>query len=174
MDRRRFIGLALAGGALASCGVPESGGRTQAPIAVTRYGTSQAEEQAVQFRVAESVNTYRSARGLAPLRLNPQLVAAAKTHAIDMARQNRAWHFGSDGSSPVTRVQRAGYRGVLGGEVISETYENDIQTVREWMLDEGTREVLMDARAREMGAAYFQQPDGKLWWSLVTAYPPGA
>ena len=173
MDRRRFIGLTLTAGALASCGVPETGGRTQAPIAVTRYGNSQAEEQAVQFRVAESINTYRSAQGLAPMRLSAQLNAAAKTHSIDMARQNRAWHFGSDGSSPIARVQRAGYTGALGGEVISETYENDIQTVREWMLDEGTRETLMDPRAREMGAAYFQQPDGKLWWTVVTGYPAG-
>ena len=37
-----------------------------------------------------------------------------------MSAQNRPWHFGSDGSSPLVRVQRAGYRGKLLGELISE------------------------------------------------------
>ncbi|MCA3500333.1 MAG: CAP domain-containing protein, partial [Rhodobacter sp.] len=63
----------------------------------------------IQFRALDSVNTLRGARGLQPLELNAQLNAAAATHSRDMAVQNRPWHFGSDGSSPIDRVRRVGY-----------------------------------------------------------------
>ena len=50
-----------------------------------------------------------------------------------MARQNRPWHFGSDGSSPLDRVKRAGYPGMMLGENISETYETELETLSAWM-----------------------------------------
>ncbi|MYF88722.1 MAG: CAP domain-containing protein, partial [Boseongicola sp. SB0676_bin_33] len=60
----------------------------------------------VQFRMLDSVNVLRQARGLEPVALSAHLNAAAKTHALDMSVQNRPWHFGSDGSSPLDRVSR--------------------------------------------------------------------
>jgi len=99
--------------------------------------------------------------------LNGQLNAAASTHSRDMSVQNRPWHFGSDGSSPLDRVQRAGYVGVLIGEVISETYESETETLAAWMDEVGTREVLMDPRAAQMGFSWFQESNGKIWWTLV-------
>ena len=64
----------------------------------------------VTYSMVDSINALRSAKGLAPLTLNAQLTAAAATHSRDMAVQNRPWHFGSDGSSLLDRVQRVGYR----------------------------------------------------------------
>lgn len=49
----------------------------------------------LQFRMLDSVNALRQAQGLQAVQLNSQLNAAAATHAKDMARQNRPWHFGS-------------------------------------------------------------------------------
>ena len=77
----------------------------------------------LQFRMLDSVNALRSAQGAGPVTLNPLLNAAAATHSRDMSTQNRPWHFGSDGSSPIDRVQRVGYTGQLVGENISETFE---------------------------------------------------
>ena len=170
IDRRRLLAAMLGAGLAAGCAVPESGGTTQGPIGITRYGPN--DEARVQFAMLDSVNALRAATGARPLVLSPELNAAAKTHSIDMARQNRPWHFGSDGSSPLARVQRAGYRGGIAGEAISETYENDVQTLQAWMLEPGTKSVILDRAASHMGIAYFQQPDGKLWWTLVTGYPP--
>jgi len=121
----------------------------------------------LQFRMLDSINSLRQASGLSQVALNSQLNAAASTHSRDMPAPNRPWPFGSDGSSPLDRVQRAGYAGVMIGEVISETYETELETLAAWMEEPGTREVLMDARANQMGFAWYQENNGKIWWTLI-------
>ncbi|HIF77377.1 MAG TPA: CAP domain-containing protein, partial [Sulfitobacter sp.] len=96
-----------------------------------------------------------------------QLNAAAATHARDMAVQNRPWHFGSDGSSPIDRIQRVGYTGGLVGEVISETYETELETLAAWMEQPDTRRILMAPDGRQMGFSWYQENGGKIWWTLV-------
>lgn len=121
----------------------------------------------IQFRMLDSVNALRGAAGRAPVQLNPQLNAAAATHARDMSVQNRPWHFGSDGSSPIDRIGRVGYAGGLVGETISETYESELETLAAWMEQPDTRRVIMSPEARNMGFSWFQEPGGKLWWTMV-------
>ena len=124
----------------------------------------------IQFRMLDSVNVLRQARGVPPFEMSPQLTAAAATHSRDMAVQNRPWHFGSDGSSPLLRVQRVGYPGKLAAELISETYENENETLAAWMEQPETRELLLDPEADDMGFSWFQEENGKIWWTLVTGY----
>ena len=116
----------------------------------------------------DSINSIRSSRGLTTLFLSPQLNAAAATHSRDMAMQNRAWHFGSDGSSPPERLLRVGYEGQLLGENISETFESELETLAAWMVMPSTREVVLSGAAEEMGFSWFQEDGGKIWWTLVT------
>ena len=122
----------------------------------------------VQYRMLDSVNALRQAAGAAPLALDPLLTAAAATHSRDMAVQNRPWHFGSDGSSPLDRARRAGYPGTGLGENISETYETELETLSAWMQVQGTRAVVLDPAARNLGFAWYQEPTGKIWWTLLT------
>ncbi|MBL4916875.1 CAP domain-containing protein [Szabonella alba] len=131
------------------------------------YRISAAQSDQIPFRMLDSVNALRQAQGGSPLQLNAQLNAAAATHARDMSVQNRPWHFGSDGSSPLDRVQRVGYAGRLSGELISETFETELETLSAWMAKPDTRAVLLDPQAREMGFAWFQEESGKIWWTLV-------
>ena len=84
-----------------------------------------------------------------------------------MSIQNRPWHFGSDGSSPIDRVRRVGYTGDLVGENISETYETELETLAAWMDQADTRRVILSGDARKMGFAWTQEANGKLWWALV-------
>jgi uncharacterized protein YkwD len=121
----------------------------------------------VQIRMLDSVNALRQAAGAQPVQLNAELTAAAATHSRDMSVQNRPWHFGSDGSSPLDRVTRAGYTGKLLGENISETYENEQQTLTAWLERPATRAVILDPKAANMGFSWFQEPNGKIWWTLV-------
>lgn len=121
----------------------------------------------IQLRMLDSVNALRQASGRQPVALDAKLNAAAATHARDMSVQNRPWHFGSDGSSPLDRVRRVGYTGEMLGEVISETYETETETLAAWMEDPTTRVVLMEIRATDMGFSWFQEPNGKIWWTLV-------
>lgn len=122
----------------------------------------------IQFRMLDSVNALRRASGAGPLELNAELNAAAATHSRDMSLQNRPWHFGSDGSSPLDRVRRVNYRGRFLGENISESYETELETLSAWMADPTTRDVILDPAARNLGFSWFQEPSGKIWWTLIT------
>jgi len=82
--------------------------------------------------------------------------------------QNRPWHFGSDGSSPLDRVARSGYTGQLVGENISETYEDETATLAAWMDLPETRETILSPRARNLGLSWFQERNGKIWWTMIT------
>jgi uncharacterized protein YkwD len=162
----KFLTLALlcASLALSACGGGGGGGATGG-------GSLAGKEGEIQFKALDSVNTLRGAKGLQPLQLNAQLNAAAATHSRDMAVQNRPWHFGSDGSSPIDRVRRVGYTGKMLGELISETYQSELETLSDWMELPDTRAVIMDPQASEMGFAWFQEPSGKIWWTMVTGTP---
>lgn len=135
------------------------------------YRISKNGESRIQFRMLDAVNTLRGAKGLPNLALNGELNAAAATHSRDMAVQNRAWHFGSDGSSPLDRGKRVGYPGIIRGENISETFETELETLAAWMEVAGTRGVILDPDSTEMGFSYIQESNGKLWWTMVTGGP---
>jgi uncharacterized protein YkwD len=172
MNRRALVlaGTALLPVVLAGCAT--GGGQVQLgadgrPLPQV-YRITPAVAQAIPFRMLDAVNTLRGARALTPLVFNAALNAAAETHARDMSVQNRPWHFGSDGSSPLLRVQRVGYTGRLVGELISETYQTEIETLSAWMAQPDTRAIIMEPTAREAGFAWFQEENGKIWWTLVT------
>ncbi|MEO1138768.1 MAG: CAP domain-containing protein [Pseudomonadota bacterium] len=131
------------------------------------YRIRSGETAQVQFRMLDSVNSLRQAAGHQAVKLNAQLNAAAATHSRDMSVQNRPWHFGSDGSSPIDRVRRVGYAGELVGETISETYETELETLAAWMEDPATRQVILAPDARDMGFSWLQERNGKIWWTLV-------
>jgi uncharacterized protein YkwD len=168
MNRRIVLSLGAAA-LLSAC----------APAATVRLGTDgqplpqvyrikPGSENEISFRLLDSVNSLRRAQGQSPLAFSAALNASAATHARDMAVQNRPWHFGSDGSSPLTRVQRVGYQGRLLGELISETFETELITLAAWMKQPDTRSVILDPAARDLGFAWFQEENGKIWWTLVT------
>ncbi len=131
------------------------------------YRISVGEKNRIQFRMLDSVNALRNAAGAGNVILNAALNAAAATHSRDMSVQNRPWHFGSDGSSPIDRVARAGYPQTMLGENISETFETELETLAAWMEDPATRTVILEKRAVDMGFSWHQEPGGKIWWTLI-------
>lgn len=137
----------------------------------TIYRITEADVPRIQARMRDAINTVRQQSGLPPVELNLELTSAAATHARDMSLQGRPWHFGSDGSSPIDRVRRVGYAGHFLGETLSETYETEIETLTAWLDREDTRAILLDARARQIGFAWYQDSNGKLWWVLTTGAP---
>lgn len=155
-------------GTLAACTTGDTGriGPDGLPLPQV-YRITPQDADDIEFRMLDSLNALRQAAGKQPVQLNAQLNAAAATHSRDMAVQNRPWHFGSDGSSPLERLRRVGYTGALRGETISETYETELETLAAWMRESDTRDVLMDADANEIGFSWFQESNGKIWWTLV-------
>ncbi len=159
-----FLALALS---LAACApsAPQMGSDGK-PLPKA-YRISRSEAGKIQFRMLDSVNALRQASGRTAVQLDPQLNAAAATHSRDMSVQNRPWHFGSDGSSPIDRINRVGYAGKLVGETISETFESELETLAAWMEQPDTRRVIMSDEARNMGFSWFQEKGGKIWWTLM-------
>ena len=154
----RYGSLPLARYALGtSRGASESGGG---------FRLSEADKNPIRLRHLDAVNAVRIDNGLQPVALSAELNAAAETHARDISVQQRAWHFGSDGSSPLDRAKRQGYFGPLIGENISETYENEISTLSAWMQARDTRDVIMDPSATQLGIGWLQEPTNKIWWVL--------
>ena len=164
---RLFTVLLFGTMALTACqpAAPTLGADGRALPRAYKIGSREAEQ--LPFRMLDAVNALRGASALTPLALDSQLTAAAATHSRDMQAQNRPWHFGSDGSSPVDRVQRVGFAGSLVGEVISETYETELETLGAWMEKPDTRRILMAPEGRRMGFSWYQEENGKIWWTLV-------
>ncbi len=170
MNRRSALSFGLAAVILSACGLqaPSFGGSGTAPRRSGVYKINETQAQAIPFRALDAINAIRTRAGLATLQFSAALNAASLTHSRDMSVQNRPWHFGSDGSSPLLRAQRVGYQGRFLGEVISETFDTELQTINAWLQDPSTRAVLLDPAAIYMGFAWYQESNGKIWWTLMT------
>lgn len=118
--------------------------------------------------VLAGVNQMRANRGQNPVVMDDSLTRAAMRHSKDMASQNRPWHWGSDGSSPLDRGRQAGFTGEIIGEAISESYENEKQTVSAWMATSDTRDVIINPKTTSIGFGWYQEGEGKVWWTLLT------
>lgn len=169
---RRELCLSLVGLGLAACTTTTGRiGPDGLPLPQV-YQIAPGDADDIQFRMLDSINALRSAAGVPPVNLDARLNAAAATHARDMSAQNRPWLFGSDGSSPLDRARRVGFGGNILGENISESYETELETLAAWMNQTDTRSVILDPMARFIGFAWFQEPAGKLWWTLTVGGAP--
>lgn len=128
---------------------------------------SPGDANAIRLRHVDAVNAVRAQENLQPLQLSAELNAAAETQARDMAIQGRAWHFGSDLTSPRERAFRAGYRGEIVGENISEGSDTDLEVLSSWLGFADTRSVIMAPQARGIGLGWYRDSTGKDWWVQV-------
>jgi len=115
----------------------------------------------------DGINAARKDAGLAPVRVDAALSRAAAAHSRDMSIQDRPWDFGSDGSSPIDRVKKAGYAGRLVGEAISETFEDAPKTLKAWLAQDSVRQMILSPDATAMGLGWYREASGKYWWTLV-------
>jgi uncharacterized protein YkwD len=79
----------------------------------------------LEIQVLALVNGARAGRGLRPLEWDATMTAVAREHALDMMRHANVSHTGSDGSSPVERLRRAGLKFQFGSENIWTYWGNE-------------------------------------------------
>ena len=53
-------------------------------------------------------------------------------------------------------------------ETLRRRYETELETLAAWMEQPDTRNVVLDRNAVDLGFAWFQEPNGKIWWTMVT------
>ena len=119
------------------------------------------------------INAYRKEKGLKPLKLNPELTAAAKNHATDLAKWDRISHYGSDGSNPWDRVKRTGYKARLTAENVGTGQIDFNEVMKGWKESPGHNKNLLMNDADHMGVALVQDPktEFKSFWTLVIGSP---
>jgi uncharacterized protein YkwD len=139
------------------------------------------QEVAAQ-RVLELVNTARAEprrcggrpfNAARPLSRSAVLGKVALLHAQDMARYDYFDHRGRDGSTPVERVRRAGYRFRATGENIAAGPLTPEAAVAGWIRSPGHCANLMNPAHAEMGVAYAVERNSKfgVYWTQVFATP---
>ena len=121
----------------------------------------------IRKRHLDYLNAIRQERGLTNLQISNSLNSSAATHARDIFKQQRAWNFGSDGSSPQKRAEVSGFKGVVTGENVSETYEGECLVLKVWVNNSFSRSVLLNKEATHLGLGWYQQDNGKIWWVQV-------
>ncbi|MFF4159259.1 CAP domain-containing protein [Streptomyces sp. NPDC001678] len=134
------------------------GGLAQAAPAKSDPRTAALRQQVVTL-----ANARRQAAGCAPLRLSPQLTAAAQKHSDDMAGEHFFSHTGLDGAGPGTRISAAGYRWDAYGENIARGQATPAAVMDAWMRSAGHRENILDCSFEEVGVGVNTTPEGPFW-----------
>ena len=124
----------------------------------------------IRKRHLDYLNALRQERGLENLEISNSLNSSAATHARDIFKQQRAWNFGSDGSSPQKRAEVSGFTGVVTGENVSETYEGEFLVLQVWLKNSFSRSVLLNKESTLLGLGWYQQDNGKIWWVQVLGF----
>jgi uncharacterized protein YkwD len=91
-----------------------------------------------QEQMLKSINSIRAEKSLTPLKMCRPLVKAAQNYAKNMASQDFLDHTGKDGSTPGSRIQKAGYdwknsrKGSMIAENIAAGQNSVLEVMRDW------------------------------------------
>lgn len=111
---------------------------------------------AVNISVDEVVrltNDKRVQAGLAPLTVNPELVAAAKSKGADMIARDYWAHVAPDGTEPWKFISDAGYKYRYAGENLARDFSTASSAVEAWMASPSHKENLLSPKYKEIGIA---------------------
>lgn len=119
------------------------------------------------------INELRRSQGLPPLTVSAELTQAAQIQAANLARTGTLTHVGPDGSTPLDRVRRAGYKPQMAAENIAGGQPTAIDAVRSWRESESHLRNLLLPDATQMGMAQVNDPRSAMrtYWALVLAKP---
>jgi uncharacterized protein YkwD len=105
------------------------------------------------------INHVRAEHSLAPLKLNPELQAAAEDHNAEMLQVNYFAHVAPDGETPVERIRKTGYivsesdGYVIGENLAWGTYQLSTPKaiVEAWVASPGHLANILESRYTETG-----------------------
>ena len=122
-------------------------------------------------RILELTNEARAKEKLPPLRPNALLMAAARAHSANMARQGKMEHV-LDGKKPGDRVKEAGYRYSWVGENMASTDGAPVAEIfKGWMESKAHREHILSDRFDDIGIGIARNDKGDVYYTQVFASP---
>lgn len=104
-----------------------------------------------------------------PLEVAGPLRCAARIHATDLAEGARLSHEGSDGLGTQSRVDRAGYEGLVRHEVMAADFTAPAEVLDAWLQSTAHCNALLDPGVTQMGVGHAQSFEGDAAaWVLLT------
>jgi len=125
-----------------------------------------ADEQAV----LDATNAERKLAKLDPLMIDPKLTEAARSHAENMAKQEKLDHT-LDEKTVADRVKAAGYTFSRVGENIAWNQQTPKEAVAAWMDSAGHKENLLHIEYKHIGVAVAKNKKGEPYWVQVFGAP---
>jgi thermitase len=116
-------------------------------------------------QLEDLINQRRVGSGLPALGSDARLREAAQLHSEDMRTNGFCGHFGSDGSSPSTRMRDSGYTRPYG-ETVACGHPNPAAVVDAWMASDAHRDIIMCASCTQMGSGYASGGFYRHYWVL--------
>lgn len=109
--------------------------------------------------VLAALNAYRARWGVPPYTVKPQLNESAQAHANDMACNQLFYHYGTNGSTPKSRVATSGYVASFVTENVYGSYPplSGSQAIDWWandFADPRHNENLLSTKYKEIGLGY--------------------
>ncbi len=128
-------------------------------------GSSSSKPSASSMTTAKEVvalmNAARAKAGCGPLKINSKLMAAAKTHAINMAEKDFFGHANRDGSKFSKRVKKQGYKYRMVAENIAAGQSSARQAALSWLGSAGHRKNILNCKLKDTGVAVAYQADDR-------------
>ncbi len=139
-------------------------------LLLTLAGAHSVRAQSPTDEILRLVNQFRAGYGLPPFTYNPQLAAAAQTHANYIAANNYYSHYWPNGSGPQQRAESAGYIGWAGENYVAGTQLTPQQGVTWWSNSPVHFANMVSQRHTEAGVGYAVGNDQN-WYVLVIGEP---
>ena len=121
-------------------------------------------------RVLRLINRVRADADCPPVRENPALSRAARSHSDDMADAQSLSHTGSAGTDPGGRLTDQGYRWSRAGENIARGQRGPAAVVRAWRESSKHHTILVTCAFRDAGVGVQDGRQGP-WWTAIFAAP---
>jgi len=122
---------------------------------------SSAAAMATAKEVVGILNDARSKAGCKPLKINAKLMAAAKTHATNMAEKDFFGHSNKGGGKFSSRVKKQGYKYRMVAENIAAGQSSARQAALDWLGSPGHRKNILNCKLKDTGVAVAYQADDK-------------
>lgn len=148
--------------------------RVPRPVRTTARPVETTPQQApgsVQEQALELVNRERRQAGCAELTVDRRLIAAANTHAADMAALGYLKHRDADGNRVGERVTAAGYPWSRVGENLARGPATVYDVVDGWMNSSVARAAILDCGFGQVGVGLARASDDTPYWVQVFATP---
>jgi len=113
------------------------------------------------------INAFRTKNGRRPVVLDARLSQAAAVQSKDQAGRSSIGHYGSDGSKPMQRAERAGFHAKIASENVAAGQKSFSDAMRSWEESSGHRENLLRPEVTAIGVAMAKNEDGRAYRTLV-------